>query len=48
MAIRGSGRRINSLLQAIGPQVLKSLTMPNWMRSQHLGIELMGPWGLLN
>ena len=43
MAIRGSGRRINSSLQVIGPQALKSLTMPNWMRFQQLGIELLGP-----
>ena len=48
MAIRGPGRRINSSLQVIGPQALKSLTMHNWMRSQHLGIGLMGPWSLVN
>ena len=43
MAIRGPGHKINSSLQVVGSQALKSLTMPNWMRFQQLGIGLMGP-----
>ena len=41
--IWGFGRMINSSLQVIGSLALKSLTMPNWMRFQQLGIELLGP-----